>query len=106
MGRKEDVGSLAVGRYVSEAWFGRKLESRQPAYRQARNGPAQPLTGPTPLLRHGQPEPARQPRRGLTRPAGTALIVAGTVLLLAVSSPLPFLNVKLLGLLMIVAGLV
>jgi hypothetical protein len=34
-----------------------------------------------------------------------ALIVTGTVLLLAVSSPLAFLNVKLLGLIMIVTGL-
>ena len=35
-----------------------------------------------------------------------ALIITGTVLLLAVPIPLPFLNVKLLGLIMIVAGLV
>ena len=35
-----------------------------------------------------------------------ALIITGTVLLLAVSISLPFLNVKLLGLIMIVAGLV
>ena len=53
--------------------------------RRVRNGP-------------GQPEPSR--------PAGIALITTGTVLLLAVSIPLPFLNVKLLGLIMIVAGLV
>ncbi|HEY7952503.1 MAG TPA: hypothetical protein VID70_05895, partial [Solirubrobacteraceae bacterium] len=43
--------------------------------RRVRNGPA-------------QPEPSR--------PAGIALITTGTVLLLAVSIPLPFLNVKLL----------
>ena len=41
-----------------------------------------------------------------TRLAGMALIITGTVLLLAVSISLPFLNVKLLGLIMIVAGLV
>ncbi len=35
-----------------------------------------------------------------------ALIITGAVLLLAVSLPLPFLNVKLLGLILIVAGLV
>ena len=35
-----------------------------------------------------------------------ALIITGTVLLLAVSISLPFLNVKLLGLIVIVAGLV
>jgi hypothetical protein len=35
-----------------------------------------------------------------------ALIITGTVLLLAVSIPLPFLNVKLLGLILIVTGLV
>ncbi|HEY6276803.1 MAG TPA: hypothetical protein VIX86_10775 [Streptosporangiaceae bacterium] len=35
-----------------------------------------------------------------------ALIITGTVLLLAVSIPLPFLNVKLLGLILLVTGLV
>ena len=69
-----------MGRYVSEAWFGRKLGR--------------------------QPEPAQQARPKLTSHAGMALIVTGTVLLLAVSIPLPFLNVKLVGLIMIVAGLV
>jgi glycosyltransferase involved in cell wall biosynthesis len=71
-----------------------------------RNVPVRPLAGPSPLLRHGQPQPVRQARPGLARAAGTALIVTGTVLLLAVSLPLPFLNVKLLGLIMIAAGLV
>ena len=56
--------------------------------------------------RHGQPEPVRQARPELTRPAGMALIMTGTVLLLAVSISLPFLNVKLLGSIVIVAGLV
>jgi len=98
------LGVVAVGRYVSEAWFGRQLHP--PAYRQVRNGAARPLAGQAPLPRHGQPEPAPQPRPGLTRPRGIASIVTGTVLLLAVSIPLPFLNVKLLGLIMIVAGLV
>ena len=91
-----------MGRYVSEAWFGRKLARHPPANRRVRNVPVRPLAGPAPLLGHGQPGP--RPER--TRPAGIALIVTGTVLLLAVSSPLPFLNVKLLGLIMIVAGLV
>jgi N-acetylglucosaminyltransferase len=102
MGRT--LGVVAVGRYVSEAWFGRQLHP--PARRQVRNGPAPPLAGQAPLPRHGQPEPVAQARPGLTKPAGTALITTGTVLLLAVSIPLPFLNVKLLGLIMIVAGLV
>src|SRR5215475_1339851 len=75
---------LAVGRYVSEAWFGRQLARHPPANRRASNSPARPE---------------------LTRPAGMTLITTGTVLL-AVSIPLPFLNVKLLGLIMIVAGLV
>jgi hypothetical protein len=35
-----------------------------------------------------------------------ALIATGAVLLLAVSSPMPFLNVKVLGLILIVTGLV
>jgi N-acetylglucosaminyltransferase len=74
-----------VGRYVSEAWFGRKLARHPPANRRVRNGPARPE---------------------LTRPPGMALISIGTVLLLAVSIPLPFLNVKLVGLIMIAAGLV
>jgi glycosyltransferase involved in cell wall biosynthesis len=74
--------------------------------RRVRNGPARPLAGPAPLLRHGQPEPVRQARPELTRPAGMALIITGTVLLLAVSISLPFLNVKLLGVIVIVAGLV
>jgi hypothetical protein len=102
MGRKPDIGGLTVGRYVSEAWFGRKLVRDPPANRRVRNVPARPLAGPAPLLSHARPEP--RPER--TRPAAMALIVTGTVLLLAVSSPLPFLNVKLLGLIMIVAGLV
>jgi glycosyltransferase involved in cell wall biosynthesis len=71
------LGVLAVDRYVSEAWFGRQLTRHPPAYRRVRNGPA-----------------------------GMALIITGTVLLLAVSISLPFLNVKLLGLIVIVAGLV
>jgi N-acetylglucosaminyltransferase len=95
-----------VGRYVSEAWFGRQLDRHPPANRRVRNVPARPLTGPAPLLRHGHPEPARQTRPQLARPAGIALIVTGSVLLLAVSIPLPFLHVKLLGLIIIVAGLV
>jgi cellulose synthase/poly-beta-1,6-N-acetylglucosamine synthase-like glycosyltransferase len=74
--------------------------------RRMRNGPARPLAGPAPLLRHGQPEPVRLARPELTRPAGMALIMTGTVLLLAVSISLPFLNVKLHGLIVIVAGLV
>jgi N-acetylglucosaminyltransferase len=74
-----------VGRYVSEAWFGRQLERHPPACRRVENGPA-------------RPEPAR--------PAGMALLTTGTVLLLAVPIPLSFLNVKLLGLIMIAAGLV
>jgi glycosyltransferase involved in cell wall biosynthesis len=57
-------------------------------------------------MRAGQPEPARQVRPELTRPAGMALITTGTVLLLAVPITLSFLNVQLLGLIMIVAGLV
>ena len=73
-----------MGRYVSEAWFGRQLARHPPANRRASNAPARP---------------------DLTRPAGITLITTGTVLL-AVSIPLPFLNVKLLGLIMIVAGLV
>jgi cellulose synthase/poly-beta-1,6-N-acetylglucosamine synthase-like glycosyltransferase len=70
------------------------------------NGPTRPLADPAPSLRHSQPEPAPQARPELTRPPGVALIVTGTVLLLAVSIPLPFLNVKLVGLIMIVAGVV
>src|SRR5215831_5891987 len=100
------LGVLAVGRYVSEAWFGRKLARDPPANRRVRNVPVRPVAGRSPLLRHGQPEPVRQARPGPTRAAGVALIVTGTVLLVAVSIPLPFLNVKLLGLIMIVAGLV
>jgi glycosyltransferase involved in cell wall biosynthesis len=163
---RRTLGVFAVGRYVSEAWFGRQLARHPPAYRRVRNGPAgmapiitgtvlllavsiplpflnvkllglivivaglvkaralqrasgwlwrnrrvrngpaRPLAGPAPLLRHGQPEPVRQARPELTRPAGLGLIITGTVLLLAVSIPLPFLNVKLLGLIVIVAGLV
>jgi hypothetical protein len=74
-----------VGRYVSEAWFGRQLARHPPAYRRVQ----------------AQPEP--------TGPAGMAPIITGTVLLLLAVSipfPFPFLNVKLLGLIMIVAGLV
>jgi hypothetical protein len=74
-----------VGRYVSEAWFGRQLARHPPAYRRVQ----------------AQPEP--------TRPAGMAPIITGTVLLLLAVSipfPFPFLNVKLLGLILIVAGLV
>ena len=73
-----------MGRYVSEAWFGRQLARHPPANRRVFNGPA-------------RPEP--------TRLAGMALIITGTVQL-AVPISLPFLNVKLLGLIMIVAGLV
>ena len=73
-----------MGRYVSEAWFGRQLARHPPANRWASKAPARP---------------------DLTRPAGMTLITAGTVLL-AVRIPLPFLNVKLLALIMIVAGLV
>ena len=73
--------------------------------RRVRNGPTRPLAGPAPALGHDQPEPVRQARPELTRPAGMTLITTGTVLL-AVHIPLPFLNVKLLGLIMIVAGLV
>jgi N-acetylglucosaminyltransferase len=94
-----------VGRYVSEAWFGRQLARHPPAYRRV-HGPARLPAGPAPLLRRGQPEPVRHARPELTRPAGMALIITGTVLLLAVSVSLPFLNVKLLGLIVIVAGLV
>ena len=94
-----------MGRYVSEAWFGRQLARNPPAYRRV-HGPGRLPTGPAPLLRQGQPEPVRQARPELTRPAGMALIITGTVLLLAVSVSLPFLNVKLLGLIVIVAGLV
>src|SRR5512142_3235518 len=71
MGRKPDVGGLSVGRYVSEAWFGRKLARHPPANRRVPNMPARQLPAPAPSLRHGQPEP--RPER--TRPAGTALIV-------------------------------
>ena len=73
-----------MGRYVSEAWFGRQLDRHPPACRRVENGPTRP---------------------GPTRPAGMALITTGTALL-TVPIPLPFLNVKLLGLIMIVAGLV
>jgi cellulose synthase/poly-beta-1,6-N-acetylglucosamine synthase-like glycosyltransferase len=69
---------------VSEAWFGRQLDHHPPACRRVENGPA-------------RPEP--------TRPGGIALITTGTALL-TVPIPLPFLNVKLLGLIMIVAGLI
>lgn len=86
-----------MSRYVSEAWFGRQLARHPPACRRVDTGPAEPLAGPA---------PARQTRPGLTRLAGIALSMTGAVLLLAVSIPLPFLNVKLLGLIMIVAGLV
>jgi cellulose synthase/poly-beta-1,6-N-acetylglucosamine synthase-like glycosyltransferase len=102
MGRKPDVGGLTVGRYVSEAWFGRKLARHPPANRRVPSPSARQLAGLAPLLRHGQPKP--RPERA--RPAGMALIVTGAVLLLAVSSPLAFLHLKLLGLIMIVAGLV
>src|SRR5215467_3976593 len=100
MGRT--LGVLAVGRYVSETWSGRQPARDPPDYRRARNGPDRPPAGPAPSLRHGQPEPERQGPSEPTRPAGMALIVTGTVLLLAVSISLPFLNVKLLGLIMIV----
>ena len=73
-----------MGRYVSEAWFGRQLDRHPPACRRVENGPTRP---------------------GPTRPAGMALITTG-IALLTVPIPLPFLNVKLLGLIMIVAGLV
>jgi hypothetical protein len=73
-----------VGRYVSEAWFGRQLDRHPPACRRVENGPARPEQ---------------------TRSAGMALITTGTALL-TVPIPLAFLNVKLLGLIMIVAGLV
>jgi hypothetical protein len=85
---------------VSEAWFGVRLR-RRPAYRWAGEGPAEP-----PSLPVGQPEPLRRARPGLAKPAGIALIITGTVLLLAVSTSLAFLNVKLLGLILIVIGLV
>jgi hypothetical protein len=88
-----------VGRYVSEAWFGRRLAQHPPAYRRTPDGSPWALPPPG-----GQPEPQSRPE--LTRPAGMALIITGTVLLLAVSIPLPFLNLKLLGLILIVAGLV
>ena len=71
-------------------------------HRRVRGGRPGRWAGPAPLLRDGQPEPVRQARPELTRPAGMALVITGTVLLLAVSIPLPFLNVKLLGLIMIV----
>jgi hypothetical protein len=58
------LGVLAVGRYVSEAWFGRKLARHPPANRRVRNVPVRPLAGPSPLLRHGPPEPVRQARPG------------------------------------------
>jgi hypothetical protein len=90
-----------VGRYVSEAWFGRRLAHHPPAYRRAPDGSPRSLPA-TP----GQPEPPGPARPGLTQPAGMALIIGGIVLLLAVSIPLSFLNVKLLGLILIVAGLV
>jgi glycosyltransferase involved in cell wall biosynthesis len=106
MGCKPDIGGSRVGRYVSEAWFGRQLARRPPADRRVPNGPARPPAGPAPSPRHTQPEPARQARPEMPRPAGMALITTGTVLLLAVSIPFPFLNVKLLGLILIVAGLV
>ena len=85
-----------MGRYVSEAWFGRQLARQPPAHGRVHNG----------STRHAQPE--------LARPAGMALIITetalllgtGTVLLLTVPVQLPVLNVKLLGLIMIVAGLV
>ena len=69
---------------MSEAWFGRQLARQRSAYRQVRDGPARP---------------------GPTWPAGIALITTGTVLL-AVPIAVPFLNVKLLGLILIVIGLV
>jgi glycosyltransferase involved in cell wall biosynthesis len=69
---------------VSEAWFGRQLERHPPACRRVENGPA---------------------RLGPGRSAGMALITTGTALL-TVPIPLPFLNLKLLGLIMIAAGLV
>ena len=85
-----------MGRYVSEAWFGRQLARQPPAHGRVHNG----------STRHAQPE--------LARPAGMALIITetalllgtGTVLLLTVPVQLPVLNVKLLGLIMIVGGLV
>jgi hypothetical protein len=89
-----------VARYVSEAWFGWRLR-RPPAYRQAPGGPAQPWPAYP-----GQPVPARPARHRQARTAGVALIVIGAVLLLAVSNPIPFLNAKLLGLILIVTGLV
>jgi hypothetical protein len=70
------------------------------------NGSARALVDSAPSPRHGQPEPVRQARPELTMLTGMALIVTGAVLLVAVSISLPFLNVKLLGLIMIVAGLV
>ena len=93
-----------MGRYVSEAWFGRRLTKHPPAYRRAPDGSARPL--PAHPVQRESSRPARPARPGLTRPAGVLLIITGAVLLLAVSIPLPFLTVKLLGLIMIVAGLV
>jgi hypothetical protein len=119
-----------VGRYVSEALFGRQLAQHPPAHRRARFGPGQPSAGQATFLRqvrpepvpharpepvpharpepvpHARPEPVPHARPELTRPAGMALIITGTVLLLAVSIPIPFLSVKLLGLILIVAGLI
>lgn len=83
-----------------------------PANRRERNVTARSLAGPALVLRHGQPEPVwpirrvRSARPERTRLAGIALVVTGTVLLLAVSSPLPALNVKLLGLILIIAWLI
>jgi len=74
--------------------------------RRVGDGPSRPLAGPAPSPRHGQPEWSQQAPPESARPAGMALILTGTVLLLAVSISLPFLNVKLLGLTIIVAELV
>ena len=95
-----------MGQYVSEALFGRRLARHPPAYRRARFGPAQPLAGQAPWPRPAKPERSPRARPELTRPAGMVLIITGTVLLLAVSIPLPFLNLKLLGLVLLVAGLI
>ena len=53
-----------MGRYVSEAWFGRQLARQPPAHGRVHNG----------STRHAQPE--------LARPAGMALIITETALLL------------------------
>jgi hypothetical protein len=108
-----------VGRYVSEAWFGRRLAQHPPAYRRRPDRSSRPLPAypaqpapsqPAPSQPEpSQPEPSRPVRPArpeLTRPAGILLLITGAVLLLAVSIRLPFLNLKLLGLILVIAGLV